>query len=175
MWAITKDKLLAFSSNYNEALCQCGFFAHKALPHQEPLCWVPGQETVCGAGGGAPPCRSAPSPSDPEELPHSSSTHRLPPAAQHTVKSHMYPLSPEQTLCASQISVAMKPSLPTWGGSEANTARSSTATRTQGLVGKAALLPGSYCSRVLDTGSQSFYKGKFQHHPLWFNLLENST
>ena len=47
MWAITKDKLLAFSSNYNEALCQCGFFAHKALPHQEPLCWVPGQETVC--------------------------------------------------------------------------------------------------------------------------------
>ena len=115
---------------------------HTRLSHIKSLCAGFLDKRPCvGAGGRAPPCRSAPSPSDPEELPHSSSTHRLPPAAQHTVKSHMYPLSPEQTLCASQISVAMKPSLPTWGGSEANTARSSTATRTQGLVGKAALLP----------------------------------
>ena len=149
MWAITKDKLLAFSSNYNEALCQCGFFAHKVLPHQEPLCWGPGQETMCGGQR-----RGAALPLSPISLrprgtvsflQHSVAPglgiHRLPPSAQDTVKSHMYPLSPEQTLCASQISVAMKPSLLTWGGSEANTPRSSTATRTQGLVGKAALLP----------------------------------
>lgn len=47
--------------------------------------------------------------------------------------------------------------------------------RARGLVGKAALLPDGYCSSALDTGSRVLYKGKFQHHPLWFNLLENST
>ena len=135
MWAITKDKLLAFSSNYKEALYQCGFFAHWRLSHVESLCTgLLDKRPVCRVGRGRGRPNTHPISLRPQGIVSALETgflqhsvapgfciHRFPPAAQHTVKSHTYPLSTEQApACWPELSGHEAQSAH-MGRSEANT------------------------------------------------------
>ena len=152
MWAITKDKLLAFSSNYKEALYQCGFFAHWRLSHIESLCTgLLDKGPVCRVGhGGGHPDTQPHLPQTPRNcLSHGNwippalsgprlSIHRFPPAAQHTVKSHTYPLSTEQApACWPELS---GPSLLTWAGQKL-TPQEQHCDKSPGVGGKGCLAP----------------------------------